>query len=137
MKKNGIRVVLALVLCLVMILGMGGVAEAGPPPPREFTVDVTLDNVPHLQVSLNWNRYRSYGYHLDFYQSTGTDWIWKGDCHDEFASLHKTGSIVVEYTGADCDVDTYDVWKVEARLLKKNYSVGKRPATSDTIVVSP
>src|SRR4030042_4002052 len=80
MKKNGIRVFLALILSLVMVLGIVGVAEARPV--RDFSL-YSMDLLysashghNHVRVTITWEGYRNYGYSADFYKKEAGSNVW-------------------------------------------------------------
>jgi len=133
MKKKGIRILLALLVSSIMILGIAGVAEAGPPN-RVFTVELTQidgtgihEGETLLRASIAWDGYRSYGYHVEWYQFESGAFVLKDEPDDFVQPFSKTGSPVISYSGPDCHVSNGEIWQIQVTLLRKNGSVSKHP----------
>jgi hypothetical protein len=133
MKIKGIRVLLALLLSSMMILGIAGIAEAGRPN-RVFTVELTQiagtgahEGETLLRASIEWDGYRSYGYHVEWYQFESGGFALKDEPTHNTLPFGKTGSPVITYYGPDCAVSGGEVWQIQVTLLRKNGSVSKHP----------
>ena len=132
MKKKGIRILLALLLSSIMILGIAGVAEAGPPN-RVFTVELTQvdgtgihEGYTLLQASIAWDGYRSYGYHVEWYKFESGAFVLK-QAVDYPLTFRKTGYPVIHYAGPECHVSNGEIWQAQVRLLRKNESPSNHP----------
>ena len=145
MKKIGIRVLLALILSVVMVIGVVGVAEAKGPPVREFTVELSQyvqssgahAGDTHLRAQVDWEGYRAFGYHYEFYKYESGVYVLKGEYSTPLSYVTGPRSVAFSFYGTDHNVSPGEEWKVEVTLLKKNGSESKRPKMiSDIYTIS-
>jgi hypothetical protein len=128
MKKNGITILLALALSVVLVLGTVGVAEAKPV--RDFSI-YSMDSIysaahghNHVRVTITWEGYRNYGYSADFYKKeAGSNlWTYVGTCDNPLTqSTVGDATFLWQSTNtSECAVSAGQSWIVRVWLLNKN-----------------
>ena len=102
MKKNGIRIFLALVMSLVLILGTVSLVEAKGNPHRSVTVTAiaTQDGANYnLSFSLAFEAYRVHKVAWRWYEKVGSNWESREGASGVFTKARRSYS------------NTYDYWE--------------------------
>jgi hypothetical protein len=137
MKKKGIRVVLALILSIVMVVGTVSFVEAGKPI-RTMSIQINGGGSNNITFSFGYNNYGAWGievtvkkYSIGTTNPAGPDYseIFWNNPIQRLTSLIRT-NVDIPHSGL-----SYDYQLIMA-LVKKNGTPQKRPGTVSSGVVT-
>lgn len=139
MKRKGLRVALALVLSLMLLLGAVGTAQAKGNPNQSMIFEIVQDNSltnMRLKAYANWEGYRAYGYHLEWWEFVGGEWVYDSEYNWTYPGLTKSDA---RYTYKSGSVYEGEVWQARYTFIRKNGNVWKKEVAwyNYTVVAAP